>query len=73
MMRFRAARVLTTDPYVPLSNDPELLPLDEVIAGSDVLVLCAPYETYRWLDTKDKHVVDVWGFLRRKSAPQHLP
>ena len=35
-----AHAVLTTDPFV--TTDPELLPLDEVIARSDLLILCAP-------------------------------
>ena len=36
-----ARAVLTTDPFV--TTDPELKPLDEVIAKSDILVLCAPH------------------------------
>jgi UDP-N-acetyl-D-mannosaminuronic acid dehydrogenase len=52
---------MTTDPYV--TSDPDLLPLDDVIAQSDLMVLCAPHARYRDLDLAGKPVVDVWGFL----------
>jgi len=56
-----AHEVLTTDPFVTV--DPELLPLDEVIARSDILILCTPHNCYKTLDLKGKPVVDVWGML----------
>jgi UDP-N-acetyl-D-mannosaminuronic acid dehydrogenase len=40
-----------------------LLPLDEVIARSDILILCTPHHSYRSADLKGKPVVDVWGLL----------
>jgi len=58
-----ARKVVTTDPFV--ADDPDLLPLEEVIAQSDVLVLCTPHKAYRELDTKGKPVVDVWGMLNQ--------
>jgi UDP-N-acetyl-D-mannosaminuronic acid dehydrogenase len=61
MLKHRAKAVLLTDPHV--TTDPELIPLEEVIANSDVLVLCTPHNEYRNLDTKGKPVVDIWGFL----------
>jgi UDP-N-acetyl-D-mannosaminuronic acid dehydrogenase len=56
-----ARAVLTTDPFV--TTDPELKPLDEVIAKSDILILCAPHACYREADFKGKPVFDVWGHL----------
>ncbi len=56
-----AGAVLTTDPFV--TTDPDLLPLEEVIARSDLLILCAPHSAYRGLDLAGKPVVDVWGVL----------
>jgi len=56
-----AQDVLTTDPFVTV--DPELLPLDEVIARSDILILCTPHNSYKSADLKGKPVVDVWGLL----------
>ena len=58
VLRFRAARVLTTDPYV--RDDPELLPLDEVLAAADLVVIGAPHEVYRDLQI-ECDVVDVWN------------
>ena len=56
-----AEAVLTTDPFV--TTDRDLLPLDDVIQRSDLLILCAPHSAYRDLDFAGKPVVDVWGFL----------
>lgn len=53
--------VLTTDPLV--TTDPELRPLAEVIAQSDLMILCAPHAVYRQADFLDKPVFDVWGHL----------
>ena len=58
VLRFRAARVLTTDPFV--RDDPELLPLEEVLAEADLVVIGAPHEQYRHLQI-DCEVVDVWN------------
>jgi UDP-N-acetyl-D-mannosaminuronic acid dehydrogenase len=58
---FEAKEVLMADPFV--KTDPEIIPVDEVVARSDVLVLCTPHSAYRDLDLKGKPVVDVWGFL----------
>ena len=60
-LAFRTKRVLTTDPHVTV--DPGLLPLDEVIEQSDLLVLCVPHSAYRHLNLKGKPVVDISGFL----------
>ena len=57
----QARAVLTTDPFV--TTDPELRPLDEVIAKSDLLILCAPHAAYRQADFKGKPVFDLWGHL----------
>lgn len=56
-LRFRAKRVLTTDPYV--TSDPLLSPLDVVLEQSDLLVIGAPHPEYKALVT-DKPVIDVW-------------
>ena len=54
-----ARAVLTTDPFI--TNDPDLVPLDDVIAKSDFLILCTPHAVYRSADFKGKPVFDVWG------------
>ncbi len=60
ILEFRSREVLCTDPYV--SVDTNLLPLDEVIERSDVLVIGAPHKVYADL-VIDKPVVDVWNLL----------
>jgi UDP-N-acetyl-D-mannosaminuronic acid dehydrogenase len=62
----RAKAVLTTDPYV--KNDPGLLPLDEVVRRSDVLILCAPHQVYRDLKLDHQIIVDIWNFWGRGSV-----
>jgi UDP-N-acetyl-D-mannosaminuronic acid dehydrogenase len=57
----QARAVFTTDPFV--TGDPELVPLDRVIAESDLMILCAPHAVYRDTDFKGKPVFDVWGHL----------
>jgi UDP-N-acetyl-D-mannosaminuronic acid dehydrogenase len=61
-----ARGVLTTDPHV--TTDPELLPFDEVIARSDLLILCTPHHAYKTADLKNKPVVDIWGLLQNPNV-----
>lgn len=62
ILSFRARRVLMTDPYVTV--DPNLVPLEQVLAESDVLVVATPHPEYRSVDT-DLPVADVWNVLGR--------
>lgn len=60
---FRGARVLCSDPYV---NDPDLVPLETVLAEADVLVVAAPHRCYRELQLDaNLEVVDLWGVTGR--------
>jgi UDP-N-acetyl-D-mannosaminuronic acid dehydrogenase len=61
-----AQAVLTTDPFV--TTDPDLLPLDEVVARSDIFVLCTPHNAYKNLTLGGKPVVDVWGHLSKANV-----
>jgi UDP-N-acetyl-D-mannosaminuronic acid dehydrogenase len=60
ILEFKAGAVLCTDPYVTV--DPHLLPLEEVIARSDLLVIGAPHPDYRGLVT-GKPAADIWDLL----------
>ena len=60
ILEFRSREVFCTDPYVTV--DDTLLPLDEVLERSDVLVIGAPHKMYADVLT-DKPVVDVWNLL----------
>ena len=61
-LKMTAQEVLTTDPFV--TTDPAILPLEQVIDHSDILILCTPHSVYADADLKGKPVVDVWGFLK---------
>ncbi len=63
ILQFRCQQVYTTDPHVVF--DKELLPLQEVIDKSDVLILCVPHKAYKNLKIGGKKIVDIWGFLER--------
>jgi UDP-N-acetyl-D-mannosaminuronic acid dehydrogenase len=60
ILEFRAKQVLCTDPYVTV--DPDLRPLEEVLADSDLLIVGAPHRAYRELVT-DLPVADIWNLL----------
>lgn len=61
-----AREVLVTDPFVTI--DPAILPFDEVVARSDMLILCTPHSAYADSDLNGKPVVDVWGFLKNANV-----
>ena len=54
----RAVEVLCTDPYV--TNDPDLVPLEEVLERADLLVIAAPHSVFTDLKTR-MPVVDIWN------------
>ena len=66
MLSVYAKDVLTTDPFVTV--DPDLLPFDEVVERSDILILCTPHTTYKTADMKGKPMVDVWGMLEAPNS-----
>ena len=58
ILRFKAKRVVCTDPYV--SVDPDLVPMDEVVREADILVVGVPHRPYRELRATVP-VIDIWG------------
>ena len=60
ILRFRAKEVLCTDPFV--ASDPELVPLEEVVENSDVLVVGTPHREFGSISTT-KPIVDIWGLF----------
>jgi UDP-N-acetyl-D-mannosaminuronic acid dehydrogenase len=58
ILRFKADRVLCTDPYV--TSDPDLVPLDQVLEEADLLVIGAPHKPYADFPSTVP-VVDIWG------------
>jgi UDP-N-acetyl-D-mannosaminuronic acid dehydrogenase len=60
LLRLRAAKVLCTDPYV--TSDDDLVPLEQVLAEADLLVIGAPHRAYADITT-DAPVVDMWNLM----------
>ena len=58
ILEFKANEVLCTDPYVSVDDD--LVPLDEVLDKSDLLIIGAPHKDYASLPVQTP-VVDIWG------------
>ncbi len=58
LLGWAGATVLATDPHV---TDERLVPLDRVLAESDILVVGAPHRAYRSLDLAGREVVDIWN------------
>ena len=58
ILRFKSKRVLTHDPYVTV--DPDLSPLETVLAEADLLIIATPHATYRDLTTETP-VIDIWN------------
>lgn len=67
VLKFRAKKVLTTDPMVPASVDKDLVPLDQVLLEADILILATPHGDYKDLVT-EKPLVDMWGITPRNLA-----
>jgi len=56
ILTFKSKQVLTTDPLV---SDPDLLPLNEVIDKSDILIVCVPHDQYN--NIKNKTIINIWN------------
>ena len=62
VLKFKAKAVLCTDPHVTEDTDPTLIPLEDTIAKSDILIIATPHAEYRGL-VITKPVADVWNLL----------
>ena len=61
LLAWAGARVLCTDPFVV---DDRLVPLEEVVDQSEVIILGVPHKAYRSLTfSSERDVVDIWGAL----------
>jgi len=60
LLIWAGAEVLATDPYV---RDDRLVPLDDVLARADILVLGAPHRAYAGLEVGSRDVIDIWGAM----------
>ncbi|OFX13144.1 MAG: nucleotide sugar dehydrogenase [Armatimonadetes bacterium RBG_16_58_9] len=60
MLEIECREVLVTDPYV---KDERILPVEEVVARSDMLIVGAPHSVYKGLEVENKTVIDIWNFF----------
>jgi UDP-N-acetyl-D-mannosaminuronic acid dehydrogenase len=66
ILEYEAGEVLATDVHI---QEPGLLPLEEVVERSDLLILATPHREYRALDLDGtKPVVDIWNFYQRGAG-----
>jgi UDP-N-acetyl-D-mannosaminuronic acid dehydrogenase len=59
ILEVEADTVLCHDPYI---RDPRFVPLDEIKAKADIVVLATPHSDYKNVDWGDKVVIDIWNF-----------
>ena len=71
LLKVRAREVLTSDPFV--RTDATLLPVDDVVDRSDLLIVGVPHSSYRSLDLGNKPVVDLWGLYGGSIIPEPRP
>ncbi len=68
LLLVEAAQVLCSDPYV---TDDKLVPLEQAVANSDVIILGAPHTVYRDLEIPPgKSVIDIWNFWTQAKTPK---
>ena len=60
LLRFRAKRVLCTDPYA--HTDADLCSLSDVLAESDLIVIATPHHQYADIEV-GVPVIDIWNLL----------
>ena len=60
LLAWEGATILCTDPYV---RDATLLPLDEVLDRSEMVVIGAPHRAYRSLELGERPAIDIWNCL----------
>ena len=57
-------KIYCTDPFV--KTDKNLSSLDKTINNSNILIICVPHKKYKNLILKNKEVIDIWGFIKKK-------
>jgi UDP-N-acetyl-D-mannosaminuronic acid dehydrogenase len=67
LLRLEARATLCHDPFI---QDPAFVPLEKVVAESDILIVATPHREYRGLRVpSDTAVVDIWNCLA-PAAPR---
>lgn len=62
LLAFEAEAVLASDVYI---REPGFVSPEELILGSDIIIIGTPHAEYRNLDFRGRPVVDVWNCLKQ--------
>lgn len=62
LLTLECDRVLCSDPYV---HDESFVPLEKLLAESDVIFIGAPHKVYRTLKIPHEKLVDVWDCISK--------
>jgi UDP-N-acetyl-D-mannosaminuronic acid dehydrogenase len=64
-LQLAGAEVIAADQNV--LYDQSLVSEKEVLSKSDLIIICAPHEQYKYFNYMDKPVVDIWNLLGQGS------
>jgi UDP-N-acetyl-D-mannosaminuronic acid dehydrogenase len=62
-LEFRCKKVMMSDPFV---KDERLYPLQTLLSECDLLIIGAPHDLYKSIQT-NKPVIDIWGLFGREA------
>ena len=58
-LQLKGIKVICADPLV--SDDKTLVPVAQLMADADIIVICTPHESFKELIFEGKYVLDIWG------------
>ena len=64
LLKFKAKKVITSDPYV--KSDKDLISLSSLLKEAQIIILCVPHKDYKNLKT-DKPILDIWSHSSLKN------
>jgi UDP-N-acetyl-D-mannosaminuronic acid dehydrogenase len=62
LLMLESRRVICSDPYI---HDPSFLPMEQVIAESDMIFIGTPHKAYRSLKIPTEKLIDVWNCVKK--------
>lgn len=65
LLELETGAVLCSDPYV---REPGLVPAEELVDRSDIILIGTPHKLYKQLDFRGKQVIDVWNLLGKGTT-----
>jgi UDP-N-acetyl-D-mannosaminuronic acid dehydrogenase len=65
LLELETGTVLCSDPYV---REAGLVPAEDLVDRSDLILIGTPHKLYKQLDFHGKRVIDVWNILGKGTA-----